>query len=91
MAASSALTLLYEKTLGGGGVLRAYSGTADDQTAVAHNGPGVPYAWSISDFLDTEVACGISAVSSTQITYGAAGSTTARIFLWFDDMGAAAS
>jgi hypothetical protein len=84
MAASSALTLVKEKQVGDLRV-REYTGTADDQTSVVHGGPGKPFAFSIADFLDTEVATAITAVTATNITYGATTSTTAKIFLWFDD------
>lgn len=86
MADSSALTLVSTKTLLGLGVqIKEYTGTADDQAAKAHSGPGTPFFYTISDDLDTEVACAITAVDGTNITYGAASSTTARVFLWFQD------
>ena len=80
MADSSALTLVREFTLGPF-LCREMTGTADDQAAKAHGGPGKPDFYTIFDWLDTEVACGISAVDDTNVTYGAASSTTAKLFL----------
>ncbi len=82
MADSSALTLVSTTTVGPY-VVKEYTGTADDQAAKAHSGPEAPFFYTISDFLDTEVACAITAVDATNITYGAATSTTAKVFLWF--------
>lgn len=85
MAASSSLTLVREFTFGGVMTVREYTGTADEQTAVAHGGQGEPDICIISDFLDTEVACAITAKDATNITYGAASSTTAKIYLIWQD------